>query len=245
MLLNFFSCLREYKVPVSLRELIDLLNALDKNVVFADMEGFYHVARSALVKDERWFHRFDSAFRDFFEGIKKQSITGLISEDWLSPSLIRSLSDEEKEALKKYDNLQELLDKLKDRLEKQEKRHEGGNKWIGTGGSSAFGNSGYHPEGIRIGGSSSQSKAAKVWERRQYKGLDGDSKIGIRNTQMALRRLRRFARQGKEEELDVNNTIRATARDGGLLNVQMMPPRKNIVKVLLFLDVGGSMDPHV
>jgi uncharacterized protein with von Willebrand factor type A (vWA) domain len=245
MLINFFQILRAYGVPVSLRELLDLLRAMEKGVVFANMDDFYQLSRMSMVKDERWYDRFDRAFAHYFHDIQSQPISGMVSEEWLRANLLRGISEEDREKLKKYKDMDELLSELKKRLEEQEKRHEGGNRWIGTGGTSAFGNSGYHPEGIRIGGKSEQRRAVKTWEQRQYRGLDGDTRLGIRNTQMALRRLRRFARQGREEELDMGGTIRATARDGGLLNVRMMPPRRNAIKVLLFLDVGGSMDPHI
>lgn len=245
MLLNFFAVLRSAGVPTTVREMLDLLKVLEKEVVFADMDDFYHVSRSCLVKDERWFDRFDTAFEFYFEGIQSEDLNAEIPHAWLENHVLQGLTQEQLDAIEKYDNLDELMKAFQKRLEEQEKRHEGGNRWIGTGGTSAFGNSGYHPSGIRIGGNSKERRGARVWEKRQYRGLDGDVQLGIRNTQMALRRLRRFARQGKEEELDIKGTIRATAHDGGLLNVRMMPPRRNSIKVLLFLDVGGSMDPHV
>ena len=245
MLINFFFMLRTYGVPTTLRELLDLLRALEQGVVFADMDGFYRLARLSLVKDERWYDRFDRAFGHYFHDIQSQTISSVISPEWLRANLLRDLSDEERASLNKYKDLNELLQEFAKRLAEQEKRHEGGNRWVGTGGTSAFGNSGYHPEGIRVGGKSEHRRAVKVWDQRQYRGLDGDTRLGIRTTQMALRRLRRFARRGAEEELDMNNTIRATARDGGLLNVRMQAPRRNAVKVLLFLDVGGSMDFHI
>lgn len=245
MLLDFYTALREDGVPVTLRELLDLLKALEKGLVFADMDAFYCLARNCLVKDERWFDRYDVAFERYFHGVQAQSLSGIVPEEWLRARLLRELSEEDRAAIEACNSLEELMEMLKERMAEQKERHEGGNRWVGTGGTSPFGNSGYHPAGVRIGGGAKQSRAVKVWQQRQYRGLDGDVRLGIRNTQLALRRLRRFARQGIEEELDMDGTIRATARDGGLLNVRMVPPRRNAIKVLLFLDVGGSMDPHI
>jgi hypothetical protein len=248
MFIGLFETLRRYEVPVSLRELLDLHAAVDRGVVFADMQAFYRVARTVMVKDERHFDRFDRAFASWFEGIEDMdaAIDALIPDDWLRREFDKQLSAEEKEQIESLGGLEALIETFKKRLEEQQERHAGGNKWIGTGGTSPFGAYGYNPEGIRIGQDGSRHRrAAKVWDERRFRDYDDDCQLGTRNIKLALRRLRRFARLGATDELDLDATIRATARDAGLLNVQMRPERHNAVKVLLLLDVGGSMDDHI
>jgi len=248
MFIGLFETLRRYEVPVSLRELLDLHAAVDRAVVFADMQAFYRVARTVMVKDERHFDRFDRAFASWFEGIEDMdaAIDALIPDDWLRREFDKQLSAEEKAQIESLGGLEALIETFKKRLEEQQERHAGGNKWIGTGGTSPFGAYGYNPEGIRIGQDGSRHRrAAKVWDERRFRDYDDDCQLGTRNIKLALRRLRRFARLGATDELDLDATIRATARDAGLLNVQMRPERHNAVKVLLLLDVGGSMDDHI
>lgn len=249
MLLNLFNELRIAKVPVSLRELLDLINALKHHIVFADMEEFYYLARSILVKDERYFDKFDRAFATYFEGINQvdvESLSAAIPDEWLRKELERNLSEADKAQIEALGGLDKLIETLKKRLEEQKERHQGGNKWIGTGGTSPFGSGGYNPEGIRIGDAGErQGRAVKVWEKREYQNLDDQVEIGSRTIKLALRRLRKFARTGASEELDIDNTIEATAKDGGLLNIRMKPERHNAVKLLLLFDIGGSMDMHV
>lgn len=249
MLLNLFNELRIAKVPVSLRELLDLINALEQHIVFADMEQFYYLARSILVKDERYFDKFDRAFAAYFDGINQlepELLSAAIPDEWLRKELNKHLTDEEKAQIEALGGLDKLIETLKKRLEEQKERHHGGNKWIGTGGTSPFGSGGYNPEGIRIGDAGErQGRAVKVWDKREYRNLDDQVEIGSRTMKLALRRLRKFARAGASEELDIDNTIEATAKDGGLLNIQMKPERHNAVKLLLLFDIGGSMDMHV
>lgn len=248
MLLNLFNELRAARVPVSLRELLDLIEALKRRVVFADMDEFYFLARTVLVKDERHFDKFDRAFGAYFHGLRNLDglLEALIPEDWLRREFERRLSAEEKAQILALGGLDQLLETFRKRLEEQKERHAGGNKWIGTGGTSPFGSGGYHPEGIRIGDAGErQGKAVKVWERRDYRNLDDQAELGTRNLKMALRRLRRFAREGAPEELDLDATIEHTARDAGLLDIRLRPQRRNAVKLLLLLDIGGSMDFHV
>ncbi|PZW43331.1 VWA domain-containing protein [Pseudomonas sp. URMO17WK12:I2] len=248
MLLNLFNEMRAAKVPVSLRELLDLIGALEHKVVFADMDEFYYLARAILVKDERHFDKFDRAFSAYFDGLQHldQHLEALIPEEWLRKEFERSLSDEERAQIQSLGGLDKLIEEFKKRLEEQKKRHADGNKWIGTGGTSPFGSGGYNPEGIRVGDAGErQGKAVKVWDQREYRNLDDSVEIGTRNIKVALRRLRKFARQGAQDELDLDGTIDHTARDGGLLNIQMRPERRNTVKLLLLFDIGGSMDAHV
>jgi len=248
LLLNLFNEMRAAKVPVSLRELPDLIAALEHKVVFADMDEFYYLARAILVKDERHFDKFDRAFSAYFDGLQHldQHLEALIPEEWLRKEFERSLSDEERAQIQSLGGLDKLIEEFKKRLEEQKKRHAGGNKWIGTGGTSPFGSGGYNPEGIRVGDAGErQGKAVKVWDQREYRNLDDSVEIGTRNIKVALRRLRKFARQGAQDELDLDGTIDHTARDGGLLNIQMRPERRNTVKLLLLFDIGGSMDAHV
>lgn len=248
MLLGLFNEMRAAKVPVSVRELLDLIRALKHHVVFADMDEFYYLARTVMVKDERHFDKFDRAFGAYFNGLQNldQLLEALIPEDWLRKEFEKMLTDEEREQIKSLGGLDKLIEEFKKRLEEQKERHEGGNKWIGTGGTSPFGSGGYNPEGIRVGDAGKrQGRAAKVWDQREYKNLDDQVELGTRNIKVALRRLRKFARQGAAEELDIDGTIDHTARDAGLLNIQMRPERRNAVKLLLLFDIGGSMDAHI
>ncbi|WP_300541252.1 VWA domain-containing protein [Maricaulis sp.] len=246
MLHHFFTELRAARIPVTTREYLTLLEALDKGVIQPEIGHFYSVSRAALVKDEKDFDKFDMVFAHVFKGV--EALTQLfggkeIPDEWLEAMMQRHLSEDEMAALKELP-FDELMETLKKRLEEQEERHEGGSKWIGTGGTSPFGHSGYNPAGVRIGGESRNKRAVKVWEQRRYKDLDGDRELGTRNLKVALRRLRKFARDGAHEELDLDNTIGATARQGWL-DVVMRPERRNAIKVLALFDVGGSMDPHI
>lgn len=247
MLLNFFQTLRRQNLPVTFSELSDLITALEHRIVFADMEQFYYLARTIMVKDEKNFDKYDRAFKAHFTELEKVDdfIEALIPEDWLRTEFLKTLSEEEKAKIESLGGLEELIETFKKRLEEQKERHEGGSKWIGTGGTSPFGHGGYNPEGIRVGGEGGQGTAVKVWDRRDFKDLDDSITLGTRNIKMALRRLRKFARSGAEEELDLNDTIRSTAHNAGMLDIKMVPERRNAVKVLLLFDVGGSMDPYV
>ncbi|WP_339772839.1 VWA domain-containing protein [uncultured Paraglaciecola sp.] len=247
MLVDFFFKLREHQLKVSLSELMDLLSALQKGVVFADVEAFYYLARLCLVKDESQYDKFDRAFADYFEGVQQIDLFGKdIPEEWLRKEIERHFSEEEKAKIKALGGLDELMKTLKERLAEQEKRHQGGNKWIGTGGTSPFGANGYNPEGVRIGQENNRNfSAAKVWDKREFKDLAGNVELGTRNIKVALRKLRKFARSGTSEELDMPHTIEGTAKNAGLLDIQMMPIRRNAIKVLMFFDVGGSMDAHI
>ena len=248
MLINFFMTLRRERLPVSFTELFALLECLKQNFAFGNIDEFYHVARLCLVKDEKHFDRFDKAFSKYFERLDLIDDLSLhqIPEQWLKKQFENTLSDEEKAQIEAMGGLEKLLEAFRKRMEEQEKRHQGGNKWIGTGGTSPFGAYGYNPEGIRIGQDEGRSsRAVKIWDRRNYRDLDDSVEIGTRNIKMALRRLRKFARTGAEEELDMDDTISSTARNAGMLDIKMVPERRNAVKVLLFFDVGGSMDPHV
>ncbi|GGJ78447.1 vWA domain-containing protein [Pseudomonas matsuisoli] len=248
MLLDLFHEMRTAEVPVTVRELLDLHEALGKRLVFADMDEFYHLARTILVKDERHYDKFDRAFSAYFEGLDDLAphLEAMIPEEWLRKEFERSLSPEDKARIESLGGLDKLIETFRQRLEEQKKRHAGGNKWIGTGGTSPFGSGGYNPEGFRIGNEGErQGKAVKVWEQRDYRNLDDNVEIGTRNIKLALRRLRKFARDGAAEELDLDGTIEHTARDAGLLNIQMRPEKRNAVKLLLLFDIGGSMDSHV
>ena len=248
MLINFFMTLRQERLPVSFTELFALLDCLKHNFAFGDIDEFYHVARLCLVKDEKHFDKFDRAFSKYFEQLDLIDDLSLyqIPEQWLKKQFENSLSDEEKAQIEAMGGLEKLLEAFRKRMEEQKKRHQGGNKWIGTGGTSPFGAFGYNPEGIRIGQDEGRNnRAVKVWDRRNYRDLDDSVEIGTRNIKMALRKLRKFARTGADEELDMDDTISSTARNAGMLDIKMVPERRNAVKVLLFFDVGGSMDPHV
>ena len=247
MLINFFHGLRDSGVPVTTRELLDLIEGLKQNVVFGSMDDFYYFSRACMVKDEKYFDRFDRAFGVHFQDLEALDdvIEALIPDDWLRSEFIRNLSDEEKAKIESLGGLEKLIEEFKKRLEEQKERHQGGNKWIGTGGTSPFGQQGYHPEGIRVGPNGGNNRAVKVWDKREFKNLDDNAELGTRNIKIALRRLRKFARTGATEELDLDDTISSTARNAGLLDIKMVPERHNAVKVLLFFDVGGSMDPYV
>ena len=247
MLINFFYALRNAGVPVSIKELLVLLEALQNHLAFGSIDDFYVLARACLVKDEKYFDRFDQAFGRYFKDMQTVDdlISAMIPDDWLRREFEKHLTDEEKKQIQSLGGLEKLIEEFKKRLEEQKERHAGGNKWIGTGGTSPFGNDGYNPEGIRVGGESKNRRAVKVWEKRQFRDLDDSTEIGSRNIKVALKRLRKFARQGAEEELDIDDTIRSTARNAGLLDIRMVPERHNAVKVLMFFDIGGSMDPHI
>ena len=248
MLVNFFFTLREFRVPTTIREFLDLLRGREQGLVYANIDEFYLFARTALVKDERHFDKFDKAFAKYFEGIDSidpDLLSKAIPEDWLRKEVEKHLTPEEMAELQKMGSLEKLMEEFQKRLEEQHKRHQGGNRMVGTGGTSPFGAYGANPEGIRLAGQSRNKTAVKVWEKREFRNLDDSVELGIRNIKVALRRLRKFARTGVAEELDINDTIRSTAHNAGLLDIKMVPERKNQVKVLLFFDVGGSMDPHI
>lgn len=249
MLIDFFLTIRAAKVPCSVREYLDLVEAVQKHVAFADLDDFYALARLCLVKDEKHYDKFDKAFAAYFKGMETlpQGMEGAdIPADWMRKELERLMSPEEMAKIEALGGLDKVLEEFKKRLEEQHKRHQGGNKMIGTGGTSPFGAEGYNPEGIRIEQGRSRHKSAiKVWEQRNYRDLDDNVQLGIRNIKVALRRLRKFARQGAAEELDLDGTITHTARNAGFLDIRMVPERHNSIKVLLFFDIGGSMDPHV
>ena len=248
MFIGFLHQLKEAGVPVSIREYLDFLSGLDKGITNLNTNSFYHFARASLVKDERHYDRFDRTFSEFFEGALKKGgeILNNIPEEWIKDALQKNLTEEDKEKIESLGGWDKLLETLKERLEEQKKRHQGGNKWIGTGGTSPFGSGGYNPEGIRIGNEGKrQGRAVKVWEKRLWTNFDDKKTLGIRDIRVAVRRLRHFARTGTPDEFDLNGTISATANNGGYLDVKMMPERKNRVKLLLFLDVGGSMDPYI
>ena len=245
MLISFFYTLRAHKLPVSIKEFLTLLEALKSGLIGPSVDEFYLLARTTLVKDEANFDKFDKAFGAYVGGVEQ--ITELMKElpeDWFKKLLDKELTDEQKAAAPKMD-WDELMETLKKRLEEQKEKHEGGSKWIGTGGTSPFGHGGVNPQGIRIGGPGKNRSAVKVWEKREFKDYDDSVELGTRNIKVALRRLRRFAREGAAEELDLPDTIRATAANAGYLDIKMVPERHNQVKVLLLMDVGGSMDDHI
>jgi uncharacterized protein with von Willebrand factor type A (vWA) domain len=247
MLINLFHTVRSAGVPCTLRELLDLLGALEKNVAFADMNDFYFLARTVLVKDEKHYDKFDRAFDIYFKGIESLDdiLEMLIPEEWLKAEFEKHLTEEELAQIKTLGGLEKLLEEFKKRLEEQDERHEGGSKWVGTEGTSPFGNSGENPEGIRVGGEGGKGKAVKVWEARDFKNLDDNVELGTRNMKIALRRLRKLIRDSAQEEFDLDGTITETARKAGMLDVMFRPEKRNAVKVLALFDVGGSMDPHI
>ena len=246
MLLNFFEELRSAGIRASLKEHLTLLEALDSDVIERRPEDFYYLARATYVKDEGLLDRFDQVFQKVFNGVFSElgEEQATIPEEWLRAVTAKFLTEEERAAIEELGDWDEIMETLKKRLEEQEGRHEGGNKWIGTGGTSPFGHSGFNPAGVRIGGKSRNRRAMKVWEKREFANLDSSLDLGTRNIKVALRRLRRFAREGAADELDLDATIRGTAKQGWL-DIRMRPERHNAVKLLLFLDVGGSMDDHV
>lgn len=246
MFFNFLDELRSAGIPASMKEHLILLEALDKDVIERNPEEFYYLSRAVFVKDEGLLDRFDQVFAKVFKGIITQygDANAEIPADWLKAVAEKFLTPEEMEAIKALGSWDEIMETLKKRLEEQQKRHEGGNKWVGTGGTSPYGNSGYNPEGVRIGGESKHGRALKVWDKREFKNLDSTKELGTRNIKIALRRLRKFAREGALDELDIDGTVRGTAKQGWL-DIHMRAERRNAVKLLLFLDVGGSMDPHI
>ncbi len=245
MLVDFFLHLKDRQLPVSTKEFLTLLAALQQGVIGHSLDDFYVLARAALVKDEAHFDKFDRAFAEYFKGI--EALPGMdkaIPEEWLRQSMKRHLTPEEQAKLEKL-GWDKLMEEFEKRLAEQKGRHAGGSKWIGTGGTSPFGHGGTHPEGIRVGGKSEHRSAVKVWEKREFRNLDDQVELGTRNIKVALRRLRHFARTGAAEELDLDGTIAGTAKNAGWLDLHLRPERHNAVKVLLFLDIGGSMDDHV
>jgi uncharacterized protein with von Willebrand factor type A (vWA) domain len=245
MLIDFFFTLKDARIPVTIKEFLTLLEAMEKNLIGQSMDDFYFLSRLALVKDEAHFDKFDRAFAQYFKGIDAAfEANGAIPLDWLLKRMERELTPEQKAQLEKF-GYDKLMDRLNELLKEQKERHEGGSKWIGTGGTSPFGNGGTNPEGIRIGGAGGKRSAVKVWEQRSYRDYDSERELGTRNIKVALRRLRKFAREGAEEELALDATIRATASNAGYLDIRMQPERKNKIKVLMLLDVGGSMDDHI
>lgn len=248
MFIPFFFQLRDAGIPVTLREFLLLLEAMKAQVPDNDVDSFYHLARTVLVKNEKYFDRFDQVFGHFFAGIEKiwESVQKKIPESWLESEIERLFTDEEREAIEALGGFEKLMEELQKRLEEQDGEHHGGNKWIGTGGTSPFGSGGYNPEGVRIGDKGKrQGRATKVWDKREYRNLDDTLQLGNRNMKVALRQLRRLVREGVEDELDLDDTIRSTAKNAGFLDVKMRPERHNRVKVLMLFDIGGSMDYHV
>ena len=249
MMTEFFFKLRQAGIPVSLTEFLTLLEALNQRVTAHSVEDFYYMARAALVKDERHYDRFDQVFGSHFKGVATlfdEMVGATVPLEWLHRLAELTLSDEDKALIESLGGWEKLMETFAQRMAEQEERHQGGNKWIGTAGTSPFGAYGYNPEGIRMGQETSRHRrAVKVWDRREFRNLDDTVELGTRNIKVALRRLRRFAREGAAQELDLDDTIRSTARNAGYLDLKMVPERHNAVKVLLFLDVGGSMDDHV
>ncbi|HWV17837.1 MAG TPA: VWA domain-containing protein [Rhodocyclaceae bacterium] len=246
MLIDFFLHLKNKQLPVSTKEFLTLLEAMQAGLSNHNIDDFYILSRACLVKDEKHYDRFDLAFGEYFKGVAAlPGMADAIPEDWLKYISSRYLSEEAKAALERM-GLDKLLEEFQKRMDEQKGRHQGGNKWIGTGGSSPFGHSGYHPEGIRVGGESAGHRTAiKVWENREFRNLDDTLELGTRNIKVALKTLRKFARSGAADELDLEGTITSTARNAGWLDLRMRPERRNAIKVLLFLDVGGSMDDHI
>lgn len=248
MLTDFFYRLRKVQIPVSITEFLTLMAALEARVAGFSVDDFYYLARATLVKDERFFDRFDQVFGEYVRGQQTlfEEILGEIPLEWLQKQKELNLSDDEKKQIESLGGWDKIMETLRQRLEEQKRAHHGGNKWIGTGGTSPFGAYGYNPEGVRIGQKEGRSgRAVKVWDKREFQNLDDQVELGTRNIKVALRKLRRFAREGAEEELDLDDTIRSTAHKGGMLDIKLVPERRNTTKLLLFLDVGGSMDPHV
>jgi uncharacterized protein len=247
MFVTFFTELKSAGLPVTLREYLTLMEAMEKDLAGRRVEDFYYLSRAALVKDERNLDKFDRVFGHVFKGLDllEQALAGEIPAEWLKKLAEKYLTEEEKKLIEAMGGLDKLLEALRKRLEEQKGRHQGGSKWIGTAGTSPFGAYGYNPEGVRIGQEGNRNfRAVKVWDRREFKDLDGEVELGTRNIKLALRRLRKFARTGVPEELDLDGTIKETAHKG-YLDIKLRPERHNTVKVLLFFDVGGSMDWHV
>ncbi|MBL8512002.1 MAG: VWA domain-containing protein [Betaproteobacteria bacterium] len=252
MLIDFFLSLKQAGLPVSVKEYLTLCEAMQTGVVYGNVDDFYYLSRLCLVKDETHFDRFDRAFAHYFKGVEALDAAlaavfpQSLPDEWLKKLAERLLSDEEKAQIQALGGWEKLMETLQQRLAEQQKRHEGGSKWIGTAGTSPFGAYGFNPEGVRIGQQGSRNRrAVKVWDQREYRDYDDGVELGIRNIQLALRRLRKFARTGAEEVLDMEGTIRSTANNAGYLDLKLVPERHNSVKVLLFLDVGGSMDDYI
>jgi uncharacterized protein with von Willebrand factor type A (vWA) domain len=248
VLVDFYLHLKQRELPVSVKEYLTLLEGMARHLAFNSMDEFYYLARTSLVKDESNYDKFDRAFAEYFRGIEAVPVDWLaeIPAEWLRRQAELTLSEEDRKLIESLGGWDRLMETLRKRLEEQKGRHQGGSKWIGTAGTSPFGAYGYNPEGIRIGQEGSRNRrAVKVWDRREFRNLDDSVELGTRNIKVALRRLRRFAREGSPEELDLDDTIRSTARNAGHLDLKMVPERHNAVKVLLFLDVGGSMEDHV
>jgi uncharacterized protein with von Willebrand factor type A (vWA) domain len=246
MLIDFFLKLKSHKLPVSIKEYLTLLEAMEKKVIGASVDEFYYLSRIALVKDEANFDKFDRAFAEFWQGVETiPGIEAQIPLEWLLKQVELTLSEEEKKQIEALGGWEKLMETLKQRLEEQKGRHQGGNKWVGTGGTSPFGAYGYNPEGIRIGQDKSRNRSAvKVWDQREYRNLDDSVELGTRNIKVALRRLRKFAREGAPEEFDLENTISSTAWKA-YLDIHMRPERRNAIKVLMLMDIGGTMDDHI
>ena len=247
MFMRFFTELREAKVPVTLKEYLLLMEALDKAVIDRRVDDFYYLSRATLVKDEKNLDKFDRVFGHVFKGLERldEDLAADIPTEWLRKVSEKFLTEEEKAQVDAMGGFEKLMETLAERLQEQQKRHEGGNKWIGTGGTSPFGAHGYNPEGVRIGQEKGRhGRAVKVWDKREYKNLDDSVELGTRNIKVALRRLRRWVREGSADELDLHGTVRGTA-EKGYLDIQLRPERRNKISVLLFLDIGGSMDGHI
>ncbi len=246
MFVEFFQTLRRHGLKTSITEWLDLLAAMKANLAFADVDQFYHLSRLILIKDESYYDKFDRAFSEYVEKVAKTDVADKIPNDWLENALKRELSEEEKQKVQQLGSLEELIKTFHERLKEQQKRHQGGSKWIGTGGTSPFGAYGYHPGGIRIGQDGNRNRSAsKVWDKREFKDLDKNARLEQRGFQVALRKLRQFARTGAASELDLDETIAATSRKGGLLDLKWRAERHNAVKIILLLDVGGSMDDYI
>ena len=247
MFLRLFESLRSNGIPVTVREYLDLIGGLNKGICnTSHLDEFYNFSRMCLVKDEKYFDKFDQVFKTFYDGNKKvfENLENNIPENWILSELQKMFSEDFKKSIKNNKKLEEILNEFKKKLREQKKRHEGGNKWIGTGGSSMFGNSGFNTKGIRVGGNGGSRSALKIWEKRTFKNLDEDATVNSRNLKLILRRLRRFAREGAEKEFDLDNTIDKTAKNAGLLDIKYRPEKANTVRLILFIDVGGSMDEH-
>ena len=248
MFVDFFLMLKNHGIPVTLREYLDLLEALDKDLPEYIIDNFYYLSRTVLVKNEQFLDKFDMLFGAYFKGIEQIKTSDIVNipDEWLRKNGERLFSKEELEKIKSHGDLEDLLERVKDLMKEQKERHQGGNKWIGTGGTSPFGAYGYNPEGIRIGQDESRHRrAVKVWDKREFKDLSQDVELDTRNMKMALRKLRLLSREGRAEEIDLDKTIRSTSKNGGMLEVEMVPVKKNVVKVLLLFDIGGSMDDHI
>ena len=247
MFLDFFLTLKKEGLPVSIKEYLDMLEGLDRQVIDLSVEDFYFLCRTVMIKHEQYLDRFDVIFGKYFKDISSfnELAEKEIPQEWLEQFMNREFTEEEKAMIKAMGGLEELMNAFKDLLEEQDERHEGGNKWIGTGGTSPFGHGGYNPEGFRMGGPGGQKSAVKVWEKRNYRNYDESLELNTRNIKVALKRLRILTREGLDEELDLDTTIQKTCKNAGWLDIEMVPSKKNRVKVLIFFDAGGSMDPHI